>query len=194
MKIPTPEDLSPALREKQKQRREIAATINIKKHEATIIAARIANKKENPGNVDSNRMKRLLNQETDEDVLPDREQLNKLRQELETLDSALRAIDGSILNEKITASVLVCDNVRQEHTRLAKQFATKLLALHSAHEEYANFVEAVDDTGTRTGSLGVIHPTFLGSPRDHSGCYHFALRDFADAGHISRTDIPESVA
>lgn len=194
MKFPTLEDSSPVLRDKLQRRSEIAATTNAKKFEASIIAARIADKKEQPGNIESNRIKRLLNQEAPLDVLSDREELNKLRGELEFLDRTFHAIDAEIQNEKTAASFLVCDKVRPEHDRLAKQFATRLLALHDAHSEYTNFVESIEETGARTTSLGVIQPTFLGSPRDKSGCYHYSLRDFSDAGHIARSQIPESVS
>jgi len=126
-------------------------------------------------------------------IPPDSERLTDLLYELDAHNRAVESVDGEIRNEEIKASRVVCEHAAPEHSRLAKKFAAKVIELHAAHQEYLQFVYAIENTGARLTSLGRVGPNYLGSPTDPCGFYHFVLEDFVENRHIKKSDVPESV-
>lgn len=147
----------------------------------------------NPGNIEINRLRRLLNQPTEPDVAPDRERLPELVSDLEALKRALDETDSEIQKEKAVASRLICQDASGEHTKLVKQFASALVDLHGAHERYVEFLDAVERTGASLSPLQPVSPYTLGHPRSTNGTYWWSLREFLDNGHIQKHDFPESL-
>lgn len=130
---------------------------------------------------------------TQYNVRPDSERLQDLLYELDAHNKAIDRIDSEIINEEIKASRIVCEHAAPEHSRLAKKFAAKAIELHAAHQEYLQFVYAVENTGARLSGLGRVSPYYLGSPTDSCGFYNHVLSEFVENGHIKKSDIPESV-
>jgi hypothetical protein len=190
--IPTPTELHPRLSELEGKRNALHAEKTAKVAEAATIRARIQESPSN-GNVADNRVRIILGQAPLPDTAPDMARLDRLLLELNDLNRAIGILDGAIQNERDVASRLVCKTVAPEADRLGKKFAVAFIELHTAHSEYNAFLDAVEDTGARISSLGRVWPNALGHPKDASGPYHYALREFVDAGYLVRSQVPEAV-
>lgn len=192
IKIPKPEDLLPSLVLAQNDAIELNAKKAEKLAEAAATRLRLNTNEPSAGNVAKNALKQILGKKTDADVLPDDKRLAKVLAELELLNQAEGFVQATVRNERAAASRLVCEHVQPEHSRLAKQFAAKLLELHKAHIEYAAFCDAVENTGAQTSALGIVQPLAF-HPRDPSGGYCYGFKELREAGFIERSQIPECV-
>jgi hypothetical protein len=190
--IPTPTELHPRLTELESKRNALHAEKTAKVAEAAIIRARIQQSPSN-GNGAENRVRAILGEPILPDSAPDMARLEQLLLELNDLNRAIGILDGAIQKERDVASRLVCDSVRPEVQRLGTKFAKTLLDLYAAQDEYHSYLDAVEDTGARIGSLGRIWINGLGSVRDPCGGYQYAMREFVDAGCLIRSSIPEAV-
>ena len=126
-------------------------------------------------------------------IVPDRERLWQLQREIEDYTGADGRVDGEIQKEIRAASVMLCDSVAAEHTRLVKVVANGVIALHTSYSHYLDFVDRVQDTGATTSSLNVVTPTYLGNPRDLSGMFAYVLREYIDTGFLKQSDMPKAL-
>jgi hypothetical protein len=181
--IPKPTELNPRLSELQNKQRALHAEKTAKVAEAAIIRARIQDSPSN-GNSAENRVRAILGEALLPDTAPDMLRLQHLLQELDTINGAIGRLDSEIQKEHAVASRLVCETVKPEVTRLGKGFAKAFLQLHSAHSEYVRYLDAIEDTGASTTSLGRVWPNSLGHPKDLSGPYMYGLQEFIDAGFL----------
>ena len=124
--------------------------------------------------------------------LPDPDQLRTLQKELEILNAAVSTVDAAILAETRTASHLLLEQVRPEINRLGSKFAKAFLALRSEHLEYIELVDKIDDAGGNVSALRIT-PAGLSDPRDRCGNYSYGLREFAEAGLISKSLAPKAI-
>jgi hypothetical protein len=191
MKLPTLDSFStrmPALRVKQA---ELHVEINKRKASCAVIRARMQ-EAPNPGNEHEVRLRKLLGEEPVAVTLPDAQQLKELLAELEILNAALGTINAEIQKETRLASNKLLEAVRPEVMGLGGKFADAFLALRSAHLEYIEFIDSVEATGANIETLRV-RPHGLSDPRDLSGNYPYGLRDFADAGFMSKSLAPKAI-
>ncbi|UGX97104.1 hypothetical protein G6321_00019005 [Bradyrhizobium barranii subsp. barranii] len=192
MKIPQQVEVNPRFGELNAKRSSLHAEKTAKVAEAAVIRARIQDSP-SAGNAAENRVRAILGESLLPDSAPDLLRLEALLTELSTLNAALGKLDGLIEKEKSIASRLICSEVKPEATRLGKKFAKAMLDLHAAHSEYIKFLDAVEDTGASISSLGRVWPSGLGHFADRSGTYHYAFREFHEAGLIDAASIPEVV-
>lgn len=192
MKIPSLVDMNPRLAELQAKRNMLHTEKTAKVAEAAAIRARI---QESPssGNAAENKVRAILGEPLLPDAAPDMPHLEALLLELNALNAAIGKLDGFIQKEKDTASRLVCNDVKPEVTRLGKKFAKALVDLHSTQHEYHALLEGVQDSGASIGSLPHIFISGLGSSRDRSGTYWYAIKDFIEAGYLSQSDMPKAL-
>jgi hypothetical protein len=122
----------------------------------------------------------------------DMERLTNLLRELEDLNIAKSIVEGAIQNEMRAASNKLLEAVKPELMRLGKKFAQAFLALRSEHLEYNQFVDSIEDAGGNISTLRLT-PNGLSDPRDASGNYAYGLREFVDAGYISKSVVPEYI-
>lgn len=192
MKIPKLTERNPRLGELESKRNGLHAEKASKVAEAAVVRVRLQQAPNN-GNAAENRVRHLLGEAPLPSAAPDMSRLEALLTELHDLNKAISILDASIQNEKAIASRAVCSEVKPEVTRLGKNFAKALVALHSTHSEYIKFLDSVEDTGASIGSLGRVWPSGLGHFADRSGTYHYAFREFLETGLIDKASIPEAV-
>lgn len=190
MKIPKPIELHPLIAELETKRNALHAEKTAKVAEAAVIRSQ-----ESPsaGNAADNKLRAILGQPPIPDTAPDTLRLQALLEELNVINPTLNKLDGLIQRERDVGSRLVCEAVRPEVTKRAKAFANALLAFHAAHLEYDRYFDEIENAGTNVSSLNRVFLTHIGSPRDPCGGYHYSLRDFVDAGIISRSDMPQAI-
>ncbi|WP_256807797.1 hypothetical protein [Bradyrhizobium sp. Bra64] len=192
MKIPKPTELHPLIAELETKRNALHAKKTAKVAEAAAIRSRVQESPSN-GNAAENKVRAILGEPLLPDSAPDMPRLEALLLELNTLNTALGQLDSKIQKERNIGSRLVCEATRPEVTKRAKAFANALLAFHAAHLEYDRYFDEIENTGTNVSSLNRVFLTHIGSPRDPCGGYHYSLRDFVDAGIISRSDMPQVI-
>jgi hypothetical protein len=192
MKIPTPAELHPRIGELEAKRNKLHTEKTAKVAEAAIIRARIQDSPSN-GNAAENRVRAILGEAALPDAAPDMPRLEQLLRELNDINSALGILDNEIHNQRNIGSRLVCDAIKPEVTKRAKAFAQALLDLHAANSEYDRFLEEIENTGANISSLNRIFLSYLGSPRDPCGAYHYSMRDFVDSGIIARSEMPKAI-
>jgi len=192
MKIPTLTELHPRIGELESKRNALQIEKNAKVAEAAIVRARIQNAP-SPGNAAENRVRAILGEAPLPDAAPDMLQLDALLRELNDLNKALGILDSHIQRERAIGSRLVCETVQPEVTRLGKRFGKALLDLHAAHLDYSQFIDSVETTGASVSSLGRVSPSWLGSPLDTCGGYHYMARDFIEAEYVSKSDLHKAI-
>ncbi|MGY4364069.1 hypothetical protein ACVW1A_000134 [Bradyrhizobium sp. LB1.3] len=192
MTIPKPTELHPLIAELENKRNSLSAEKATKVAEAAVVRARLQNSP-STGSASENKLRAILGQPLVQDDAPDLPRLQALLQELTVINEALNKLDGLIQKERDVGSRLACEVVRPEVVKRAKLFAKALLELHAANQEYERYFDEIESTGTNVSSLNRIFLTHIGSPRDPCGGYHYGLRDFVDAGIISRNDMPQAI-
>jgi hypothetical protein len=171
---------------------EFQVDIGKLKAECAVIRERIQRCAIDPGNDHSNRVNKLLGRPTMPVVDSDEVRLRALLVELTDFQNAAHAVDAAILTETRLASNKMLDAVKPEASRLGSDFAKAFLALREAHLKYVKFVDDVDSTCTNVESLRV-YPPGLSDPSDRSGNYAYGLREFVNAGLISKSMAPEYI-
>jgi hypothetical protein len=190
LKLDSHSETLPALRTK---REEYLGEISTRKIECAAIRTRLNQASPESGNDHENRVNALLGRPTAPVKQPDAERLQILLMELNDLQCAVSAVDAAIHTEIRKASVRLCDSKKDEHATFAKAVAQSVIDLQKAHANYVTFIDAINDTGAVTTSLMPIFPTYLGSPFDSSGLYHWTLKEFREGGFVSLKSIPEAV-
>lgn len=193
MTLPTLAEVHPPLTTAEAARNNVLARKQAKQTEAMTIAERIRNNVAEGGNVTANRLRVAMGDDPEPEVLPDAEQLNKVRSEINALTTVFPGVDGAYQREKSIASQKLCAAVAPDHTALVKDFASKLAALHASHIRYVGFLDAVESTQASLGSLRPVSPNALGFPLDRSGAYYWAFAEFRENGHISINEIPREI-
>jgi hypothetical protein len=187
------ESFSETLQTLRTEREEYLAEMAKRKIECVAIRLRLNEASPEPGNEHQNRVNALLGRPSVPIVRPDTERLQTLLVELNDLQIAVSMKDTDIHNEIRNASAKLCESVKLEHAQKATAVANAVIELQKAHANYVTFVDKVNDTGAVTTSLMPIFPTYLGSPFDSSGLYHWTLKEFREGGHITMKQIPEAV-
>ncbi|MGY4502383.1 hypothetical protein ACVWYH_006340 [Bradyrhizobium sp. GM24.11] len=192
MKIPKPTEVHPIIVELETKRNNLNAEKASKVAGAAVVRARLQTSP-STGSAAENKLRATLGQPLVPDDGPDLQRLQVLLEELNVINAALNKLDGLIQKERDVGSRMVCEAVRPEVTKRAKAFANTLLAFHAAHLDYDRYLDDIENTGTNISSLNRIFLSYIGSPRDSCGGYHYSLRDFVDAGIISRSDMPQAI-
>jgi hypothetical protein len=191
LKIPPLDSYSPRLVQLRAKKNELHVEIQNRKAECAIIRARMQ-KTPDPGNEHESRLRKILGEEPVTVRLPDADRLKELLTELDALNAAMGTIDAAILNETRLASNKLLEAVKPELVRLGNKFAQAFLALRSDHLGYNQFVDLVEDAGGNISTLRLT-PNGLSDPRDASGNYAYGLREFVQAGYISKSVVPEYI-
>jgi hypothetical protein len=144
------------------------------------------------GNENESRLRKLLGEEPVTISPPDTQRLKQLLTELEDLNAAAGVIDAAILTETRIASNLLLAAVKPEVLRLGSNFGNAFLTLRSKHHEYNKLVDDIEEAGGNVSALR-IRPNGLSDPLDLSGNYPHGLREFADAGYISKSQAPKAI-
>ncbi|MEK9284736.1 MULTISPECIES: hypothetical protein [unclassified Bradyrhizobium] len=111
------------------------------------------------------------------------ERLRELQQHARALKDAVKVLEDRLGHERTAASVIVCNQVREEHSRRARETCLKLLELHAAMLAYAELVDALNAEDIAWSYLGPAQLLALGNPRDNSLDWRFT------SGKWSRPDM-----
>lgn len=120
----------------------------------------------------------------------DTERLPALLRELDDLNIADSMINSQIQTEERLAGNKLIDSVRPEITRLGSKFANAFRDLHSAHLEWDEYLDSLEDAGASVGVFR-IRPNGLSHPKDMSGSYAYGLKEFIDLGFFAARDTPK---
>jgi hypothetical protein len=191
MNLPTLDSLSPRRAQLRAKKAQLHVNISDLKSQCAVIRARMQDSP-SPGNEHENRLRQILGETPMVVSLPDPDQLRTLQKELEILNAAVSTVDAAILAETRTASNLLLEAVRPEVNRLGSKFAKAFLALRQEHLEYVELVDKIDDAGGNVSALRIT-PAGLSDPRDRCGNYSYGLREFAEAGFISKSVAPRVI-
>jgi hypothetical protein len=191
-KIPTPTELHPRIAELESKRNKLQTDRTAKVAEAAIIRARIQEAPDT-GNAADNRVREILGEAPLADSAPDMPRLEQLLIELNDLNRALGILDNEIRNQKNIGSRMVCEAVKADVTKRAQAFAQALIDLHAANIEYDRYLDEIENTGTNISSLNRVFLSYIGGAHDPCGGYHYSLRDFVDAGVITRSEMPKEI-
>jgi hypothetical protein len=142
------------------------------------------------GNENENRVRAILGEEPLPSKLPDVDDLTQTLTKLDIVNSAISVIDRAILIEAQSASNKMYDSVKPEVMRLGQGLAKAYVDLHSAHLAFDQFVNDLEDAGGNVSTLR-IRPNGLSHPMDRCGAYFYGLREFIDAGFLSKSDMPK---
>jgi hypothetical protein len=190
-RIPRPEELHAPLREALKKDMELSLSMAPLTARASVLRAEEREQRIDDNNpTDNNRVRAL----TGEPLIVEasgKSELDAVLLSLQDRNAARNRLGTIIRNQKAIASRLVCDEVRPEVTRLGKLFANAFLALHAAQHEYHSYLDQVENTGASIASLPNVFISGLGSARDLSGTFMYAMKDFIEAGFLQKADMPK---
>jgi hypothetical protein len=192
--IPKPEEIHAPYRDELKGATELSLSTGPLRNEIAQLRAMLHSQ----GNVfatppESDRVRALAG-ETLPPRLPSlQEQLNSKLVELDNRQRAMELRNNKVRQELTVASRMVCAESKPEIDRLGRIYAKAYVELHAAHSEYFRFFDAIEATGASTSSLPKVYPHALGDPADRSGPYHWAMKEFLEAGLIDKASIPAEV-
>lgn len=190
--IPNPDKIHPPLAELRKKRDAVNAKRHPSVEKARALRHRIDTEHPQGDNAVERRIAEIAGLTPPAPRSSDHDHLLELLREIHDYDRAIDHLDTLIQRELHIASRMICDSVRPEHSRLVKDFAKALTALHASHLAYDQFVDSVAAVAS-VGPLGKVSPTGLGNPKDRSGTYYYSFREMVDAGHIAKSDVPKAL-
>lgn len=193
MKIPTTEEVNPAIAPLLKEEQELNVRKATMVADNAVIRERLLSGTARPGNAEENRLRSALGKPLLQEELSDEDQFKKNRDSTEIVSARLNTIRASIRHEKDRASAKICELVAEEHASLVGDLARCLSALHTGHLRYIKFLESIDDVGASTGRLSPVWPPAFGNPRHKSSGYFYAFQEMRDNGHIRSNDIPKEL-
>lgn len=115
----------------------------------------------------------------------------ELSKMVSTCDDLLRRIEQRVAARRMQSSKKICEALREQYDELVLAIIRPLFELHSANRAYREAIEQFFDRDVSwTSYLPVMHPTFLGHPRDKHDRLARYLKEAAAAGYIKEDDIP----
>ena len=171
---------------------ELNVDISSHKAQCAVIRQRMQKGATASGNDHENRVNKLLGLPEIPVVDSDNVTLQALLIELSDLQAASSAVDSAILTETRLASSKLLETVKPDVTRLGSVFAKAFIALRSAHLAYNKHVDEIESAGANVESLR-ISLSGISDPLDATGSYPYCLREFANAGFISKSLAPEMI-
>jgi hypothetical protein len=124
-------------------------------------------------------------------ILADPQRISQLQGEIQDFGAADNIVDSEIQTETRLAGNRLYEAVKPEVMRLGKKFAEAFRDLHSAHLEFDNYVNRLEDAGGNVSALR-IRPNGLSHPMDRSSSYYYGLIEFIDAGFFTKGDMPKA--
>jgi chaperonin cofactor prefoldin len=124
---------------------------------------------------------------------PSIERLNELKQHVHAIDKAIEVIESRISTERGRASAVICDHVRDEHRRRAREVCLRLLHLREAMLSYSDLAEELNDKDVSWARLSPSQLLTLGHPRDPQSQTAYYLRTMVKAGFLDQNEIPKQI-
>ncbi|NYG49855.1 hypothetical protein GGD67_007354 [Bradyrhizobium sp. IAR9] len=125
--------------------------------------------------------------------VPSRERLNELRQHLSAIDEAISLIETGIAQERIKASVVVCEQAQDEHRRRVREMCFKLIELREAMLDYSELVDSFNAEDIAWSRLSPSQLLVLGNPRDRQSEAALYLRAAVKSGFLDQKEVPEAI-
>jgi hypothetical protein len=122
--------------------------------------------------------------------LPDTEQLIKNQHKLDDLGAAMSLVDAEIQKETRIANNKLIESVSPEITRLGSAWAKAFIEGHAKHLEFDEYINVLEDLGASVGQFR-IRPNGLSHPKDRSGNYFYAVKEFIESKFLTQSDMPK---
>lgn len=142
------------------------------------------------------RIARLVGDRSQPVVLPEvnNARLNELRRHRSDLRSAIQEMERRVAEAQAAASAEICERVRVEHDRLAREICHSLIKAHASMKKYGALIDLLNDQQVYwTGHLRPSFARMLGDPNDTTSRLATYLSDAADHGIISYEEIPDCI-
>ncbi|BBC00200.1 hypothetical protein BE61_56560 [Bradyrhizobium elkanii USDA 61] len=137
---------------------------------------------------------RLIGDEVPSDgSYPSRQRLGELQQQLRELNAAIAIIESRLGIERGKTSMLICDQVRDEHRRRARDVCFKLLELREAMLAYTELADALNEREIAWGSLSPSQLLALGHPLDPQSRTAIYLRSMVSHGFLDTNEVPAKI-
>jgi hypothetical protein len=124
---------------------------------------------------------------------PSIERLNELKQHLHAIDQAIPVIESRITIERGRASLIICDQVRDEHRRRAREVCLRMLHLREAMLSYSDLAEELNDKDVSWARLSPSQPLFCGHPREQQSQLAYYLRTMVKTGFLDQNEVPKAI-
>ncbi|WP_144030865.1 hypothetical protein [Bradyrhizobium japonicum] len=191
--IPRPEELHPPLREALKRDTDHSLALAPLMARAMVLRAEERDQPATHVNVaEENRIRALTGLPPLVGV-PSQPELETILRKIQDLKTARGREAGTIQRERAVASRMVCEEVKEEVTRLGRNFAKAFIDLYAAHSAYTKMFDAIEDAGASTSALKRVWSNALGGISDRSGPYHYIFEELHEANLIGKSSIPEAV-
>ncbi|MBA4221156.1 MAG: hypothetical protein C0458_10550 [Methylobacterium sp.] len=187
--IPSPEDISPELRDLQRRHSALIVEQRSIEDECRQIAqeqasARFADDRKTQ--VDA-----LIRGSAYEPPADVRERLSALAKRRELVKDALHELSCLIRAERLTASGLVAREFRPEQQALARECFEHLAKAVAAHAKLGEIRHRLEVAGFDSGGLHDFGSDLFGTPGKRNDHASYALRDGVRRGYIAERDVPE---
>jgi len=120
-------------------------------------------------------------------------QRRELEKHLHAINQAIAVVESRLSIERGKASLIICDQVRDEHRRLARDVCFKLIDLRQAMLAYSEFADALNDGDIAWSSLSPSQLLALGHPLDPQSRTALHLRSMVANGFLDKDEVPKQI-
>ncbi|MCC8972158.1 hypothetical protein [Bradyrhizobium brasilense] len=188
--VPTLAEASPKYAEIIERRQNLLTELSSTDAEAARVEVQV---RSGPRELRRAKVAELVGDQVSAVAVPTPERLMELRQHVRALKDAVSVLDQRIGEERTRASIIICDQIRPEHHRRAREMCLRLLKLHEAMLSYAELTEALNAEDVSWSHMGPAQLLALGGPRDSQSRMAIWLREMVQAGHLDATEIPQAL-
>jgi hypothetical protein len=139
------------------------------------------------------RVAKLVGDDGPDDVTADRGRLQFLYQEIRDLGDAAKIIEDRLRQERMAASRLVVEQVRDEYGRLVRAQCEQLVALLEAMTAYGALTAELESADVAWTALRPMPLNWIGAPWDAQGRAARYLREAAEYGFFDLEKIPPKI-
>ena len=136
------------------------------------------------------RVAKLIGDDGPDDTTADRGRLQELYREVRDLGDAAKLIEGRIREERMRASAIVVEQVRDEYGRLVRAQCEQLVTLLGAMTDYGALTAELESADVAWTALRPMPLGWIGSPHDPQGRAAHFLREAAEHGFFEADKIP----
>lgn len=128
-----------------------------------------------------------------ESAYPTAAKIREQQTNLAAIDQAISVIDKRLSAERGKASLVVCDQVREEHKRLVRDMCAKLMDLRESMLAYQTLADALNDGDVAWSPLSPSQLLALGHPLDPQSRLALYLREKVKDGFLDPTEVPVKI-
>lgn len=136
------------------------------------------------------RVAKLIGDKTLDAETADRGRLQELYREVRDLGDAAKIVEDRIRHERMRASAIVVEQVRDEYARIVRAQCEQLVILLEKMSDYAEFTAELEAADVAWTALRPMPLGWIGSPHDGQGRGAHYLREAVEYGFFEIDKIP----